>query len=145
MDHSVDGFEETELGRIVGLGYGSLIGLGIVLTDKRIIRIDYRGKTTRMLTRIITGAILWGFTSAAMIVFLFTILQGYTLVAALILFPLFIFIIPRKIGKETTPGTTSIPREKIVRIEFKKPGLATGRGKFGVKLANGESVDFWSP
>lgn len=135
---------ETELGRIAGLGHGRLISIGIIVTTKRIIRLDYRAGTVRRWAGMMLGIAGWFLVFISLLTFLFLALREIVVVIGFGTLPIFILLIPRYLGKKTKPIASDIPREQVVRVLFKRPGIGIQRGRFRVNLANGEFFDFWT-
>lgn len=141
MDYPIHESQETELGRLGGLN-GPIVSNELVFTNKKIVQIDHEDETLRRWAGTIMSVVAWIVVFISIGNFLFTFLGWIADVIALGLLPIFIFLIPRYIGKKTKLNISSISREQVANVEFTKPGTDRQGGSFRVNLANGRIFHF---
>ncbi len=147
---------EREIARVHGLGRGSLLGLSLILTDRKIVGIDTRRVSRGMWLSMMLGLGL-GMILVVLVLFsglepvLFRInplLDFVSMLLLVFLLPIgMLVLVPRFLRgrlKRTGNSVVQALKKDIVSIDVRKPGRVTEKGYFTVREVNGTSFTFWT-
>ena len=133
---------EREVGRVHGLGRGSILGFSLVVTDWKIVGIDTRKFTVRLWLGMMLGiglgvvlVVLVLFSGLEPLLFRINPLLSFVTFLSLVraLPSLMVVLAPRFLGrwvKRTGHSIVQAPEKDAIGIEVRKPGWITEKGYF---------------